>query len=201
MQNWDHVDSLCSSPFVVIATPPAGGVAISGKPDTECTSNQIRRAGSGPGQPLLPFGQFTFTPARHWQPSSATDFPMLRRPYFFCLYKRNRGKKIQVRGRAFYKAALPLTDPPPPKMASLLGLTVGQGAPRPLPLPKIPCAGSATQICRNRYAVREGYIGEGACLCGSKVLAPPLWAVFLPTLFGQAKRVGPRREREVFCGR
>ena len=123
---------------------------------------------------------------------------MLRRPYFFCLYKRNRGKKIQIRGRAFYKAALPLIDPPPPKIVSLSGLAVGQGAPRPLPLPNGACAGSATQYRSCKRAVREGYIGEGACLCGSKVLAPPLWVVFLPTLFGQAKRVGPRREGNYF---
>ena len=63
---------------------------------------------------------------------------MLRRPYFFCLYKRNRGKKIHSRGRAFYKAALPLENPPPPKMGDLSGLTVGQGASRPLPLPNTP---------------------------------------------------------------
>ena len=79
-------------------------------------------------------------------------------------------------------------------MGNLSGLTVGQGAPRPLPLPNSTSAGSATQIGRNKYAVREGYIGEGACLCGSKVLAPPLWVVFLHTSFGQAKEVCPRRE-------
>ena len=34
------------------------------------------------------------------------------------------------------------------------------------------CAGSATRYCSGKRAVQEGYIGKGACLCGSKVLAP-----------------------------
>ena len=36
---------------------------------------------------------------------------MLRRPDFFCLRKRNRGKKTAIKGRAFYKDALPLIIP------------------------------------------------------------------------------------------
>ena len=45
---------------------------------------------------------------------------------------------------------------------------------------------------------REGIKGEGACVCGSKHLTPPLWAVFLPHLFGPAKRWGPRRDGQFF---
>ena len=67
----------------------------------------------------------------------------LRGPYFFCSYKRNMEKKIRIGERAFYKAALSPMYPSPPKPETLSGLTVGQGAPRPLPLPNSTCAGSA----------------------------------------------------------
>ena len=40
----------------------------------------------------------------------------------------------------------------------------------------------------------EGIKGEGGLVCGSKPSTPPLCVVFLPTSFGQAKEVGPRRE-------
>ena len=155
----------------------------------------------------------------HCKSSSAKYFPMLRRPYFFCLYKRNRGKKIHLRGRAFHKAALPLKNPPPPKMGRLPGLAVGQGATRPLPLPNVPVQallpriaaanvrrgrgakgaarerrqwrskrpqrlGSRLHLRKQRAAQVPSGNPDSACLCGSKVLAPPLWVVFLPTSFG-----------------
>ena len=50
------------------------------------------------------------------------------------------------------------------------------------------CAGSATRYCSSKRAVREGYIGEGACLCGSKVLAPPLCVFSFPYFFCTSKR-------------
>ena len=50
------------------------------------------------------------------------------------------------------------------------------------------CAGSAIQYCSGKRAVREGYIGEGACLCGSKVLAPPLCVFSFPYFFCTSKR-------------
>jgi len=115
---------------------------------------------------------------------------MLRRPYFFCLYKRNRGKKIHSRGRAFYKAALPLENPPPPKNESLSGLTVGQGAPRLLPLPNI-----RVQAVLPRDAgtsCSAGGVHRGGCMClREQTLNASPMGRFLAYFFWTSKRSRP----------
>ena len=60
--------------------------------------------------------------------------------YFFCLSKRSR-QENDPQGAGFLQAALPLCTPSS-SVESLSGLTVGQGASRPLPLPKTMSGGA-----------------------------------------------------------
>jgi len=75
----------------------------------------VRRAASGPGQLLLPFGQFTFTPDRRWQSSSAEKFPSLRGHTSFACPKEVC-KKTTHRGGA--KTLLPQRHAPSPMYPS-----------------------------------------------------------------------------------
>ena len=74
------------------------------------------------------------------QSSSVQKYPSLRGPTSFVCPKEV-GKKTTHRGAGFLQAALPLCTPSS-CIGSLSGLTVGQGASRPLPLPKAASGGT-----------------------------------------------------------
>ena len=156
-----------------------------------------------------------------------THCRMLRRPYSFCSYKKNRGRKIRIGGGLFTKPPVrvgtmtsrcallassqvpaqllrsldsatgggrskPPYVPPPPKMGNLSGLTVGQGAPRPLPLPN-----TRVQAVLSRLAgtsCSAGGVHRGGCMClREQTLNASPMRVFLPILSARSERMGPRR--------